>query len=75
MFLAEDMPALAADVPGILFGNFAEAYTIVDRAGVTIVRDNITRPGFVRWYVRKRLGGALTNPEAVKALVLGSAPE
>ena len=74
VFLAEDMPALAADVPGILFGDFREAYTVVDRVGLSIIRDQITRPGFVRWYVRKRLGGALTNPEAVKVLVLGSAP-
>lgn len=73
--LAEDMGDLEADGVGILFGNFAEAYTIADRVGVSIIRDQVTRPGFVRWYVRRRLGGALTNPEAVKALVLGSAPE
>ncbi len=72
--LAEDMPALAADVPGILFGAFSEAYTIADRVGLSLVRDNITRPGFVRWYARKRLGGALTNPESVKALILGVEP-
>jgi len=70
--LAEDMGDLEADGVGILFGNFAEAYTITDRVGVSIIRDNITRPGFVRWYVRRRIGGAVTNPEAVKALVLGS---
>lgn len=72
--LAEDMPALAADVPGILFGDFREGYTVVDRVGLSLIRDQITRPGFVRWYVRKRLGGAVTNPEAFKALVLGTEP-
>jgi HK97 family phage major capsid protein len=73
--LAEDMPDLAADVVGILFGDFRQAYSIVDRLGVAVLRDpGYSKPGFVRWYVRKRVGGALTNPEAVKALVLGTAP-
>lgn len=72
VFLAEDMPALDFDVVGALFGNFRQAYTIVDRAGVTVQRDTITKPGFVKYYARKRVGGALTNPEAVKALVLGT---
>jgi len=73
--LAEDMPALATDVVGILFGDFRQAYTVVDRLGVAVLRDpGYSKPGFVRWYVRKRIGGALTNPEAVKALVLGTEP-
>jgi len=43
--------------------------------GVAVLRDpGYSKPGFVRWYVRKRVGGALTNPEAVKALVLGTEP-
>lgn len=74
VFMAEDMPDLAADVVGILFGNFAEGYTIADRSGLSIVRDQITRPGFIRWYVRRRIGGAVTNPEAIKALILGVEP-
>jgi HK97 family phage major capsid protein len=73
--LAEDMPALADGVVGALFGNFREAYTIADRTGLAVVRDVYSQPGYVRWYVRRRVGGALTNPEAVKALVLGVAPE
>ncbi|RFU14306.1 phage major capsid protein [Rhodobacteraceae bacterium W635] len=68
--LAEDMPALADGAVGALFGNFREAYTIADRVGLAVVRDVYSQPGYVRWYVRRRVGGALTNPEAVKALVL-----
>jgi HK97 family phage major capsid protein len=73
--LAEDMPTLAADVVGILFGDFRQAYTIVDRSGIQVIRDPFTQPGFVKYYVSKRVGGAVTNPEAVKALVLGAEPE
>lgn len=72
--LAEDMPALGDGVVGALFGDFREAYTIADRIGLAVIRDPYSRPGYVRWYVRRRVGGALTNPEAVKALVLGAEP-
>ncbi|WP_018951404.1 phage major capsid protein [Thioalkalivibrio sp. AKL12] len=72
--LAEDMPELADGAVGLLFGNFSEAYTVVDRIGVSVLRDPYTKPGFVNWYVRKRVGGAVTNPEAVKALILGAEP-
>ena len=68
------MPALGAGVVAALFGDFSQAYTIADRTGLAVVRDVYSQPGFVRWYVRRRVEGALTNPEAVKALVLGVAP-
>lgn len=71
VYLAEDMPAIEADAVGALFGDFRQAYTIVDRTGITAQRDAVTQPGWVKFYCRRRVGGALTNPEAVKALVLG----
>ncbi|WP_421621776.1 phage major capsid protein [Alkalilimnicola ehrlichii] len=73
--IAEDMPDPAADSESILFGDFGQAYTIVDRVGISVLRDpGYTTPGFIKWYVRKRIGGALTNPEAVKAVVFGAEP-
>src|SRR5690554_924433 len=74
VYLAEDMDAPAADTVGALFGDFGQAYTIVDRTGITVQRDAVTQPGWVRYFTRRRVGGALTNPEAVKALVLGTEP-
>lgn len=74
IYLAEDMPALEADAVGLLFGDFSEAYTIVDRRGVQVIRDPYTAPGFTKYYVSKRVGGAVTNPEALKAMVLGDEP-
>jgi len=73
VYLAEDMPTPQAGVVGALFGDFSEAYSIVDRTGITVQRDAVTKPGWVKYYARRRTGGAVTNPEAVKALVLGSA--
>lgn len=72
--LAEDMDTPAADTVGLIFGNFGEAYTVVDRLGMQVIRDPYTTPGSVKFYCAKRVGGALTNPEAVKALVLGPEP-
>jgi len=68
----EDMPAIATNSFSMLFGDFAEAYTIVDRLGIGVVRDNITTPGFVKYHMRKRVGGGAVNFEAVKAMKLGT---
>lgn len=72
--LAEDMPALAVDEIGALFGDFQQCYACVDRSGIDVIRDPYSAPGRVRWYARKRLGGAVVNPEAYKALILGTEP-
>ena len=66
----EDVPAYAANSYSVAFGDFAECYTIVDRVGVTLIRDNITKPGFVKFIFRKRTGGDVVNYEAVKFLKL-----
>ena len=62
----EDMPAIGANAFPIAFGDFNEAYTIVDRLGTSVVRDNITQPGFVKYHMRRRVGGGAVNFEALK---------
>ena len=64
----EDMPAVSANNIGALFGDFNEAYTIVDRLGTSVIRDNITKPGFVKYHMRRRVGGGAVNFEALKGL-------
>ncbi|MCP3729260.1 phage major capsid protein [Sphingomonas sp. MG17] len=68
----EDMPAVAADAVPLAFGDFNEAYTIVDRLGTSVVRDNITRPGFVKYHMRRRVGGGAVNFEALKMMKIGT---
>ncbi|MCA3378979.1 MAG: phage major capsid protein, partial [Roseomonas sp.] len=51
---AEDMPAVAANVFPVAFGDFREGYLIADRVGMRITRDEITLPGFVQFYIRRR---------------------
>lgn len=65
---AEDMPAVAANAFPLAFGDFREGYLIADRVGMRITRDEITTPGFVKFYVRKRVGGILRNTQAIKLL-------
>lgn len=65
---AEDMPAVAANAFPVAFGDFKEGYLIVDRVGVRVTRDEITTPGQVKFYVRKRVGGILRNTQALKVL-------
>lgn len=64
----EDMPKLEANATPFAFGDFAEAYTIVERTGVSVIIDNITQPGFRKYHMRKRVGGGLVNSEAIKLL-------
>jgi HK97 family phage major capsid protein len=65
---AEDMPAVGANNFPLAFGDFREGYLIADRVGMRMTRDEITSPGFVKFYVRKRVGGRIRNSQAIKLL-------
>lgn len=61
----EDMPAVAANSLSLAFGDFRQACTIVDRAGVRVLRDPFSSKPFVLFYTTKRTGGDVTNFEAL----------
>ena len=61
------LPDIAAGAKPILFGDFDQAYLIVDSGSTAILRDPYTNKPYVMFYVRKRVGGGLLNPEAMKA--------
>lgn len=61
-----DVAAVAANALSIAYGDFAVGYTIVDRLGITVLRDPFTAKGFVRFFTVKRTGGAVSNFEAIK---------
>lgn len=69
---AEDMPAVAANAFPLAFGDFREGYLIADRVGMRITRDEITLPGFVQFYIRKRVGGRIRNSQAIKLLKIAA---
>lgn len=62
------MPALATGSLSLAFGDFRQAYTIVDRLGVRTLRDPYTAKPYVVFYSTKRTGGGALNFEAVKFL-------
>jgi len=69
----EAMPDIAANSTPIGFGDFKEAYTMVERHELRITPDEITKPGFKKWHIRTRKGGAPTNDDAVKFIKAAAA--
>ncbi len=65
---AEDMPDIAANSLSIAFGNFKAGYLIAERAETSILRDPFTNKPYVHFYANKRLGGAVSNSEAIKLM-------
>lgn len=62
----EDMPTIATGSLSIAFGNMAEAYQIVDRQGIRVLRDPYSSKPYVEFYTTKRVGGDVLNFEALK---------
>ncbi len=62
------MPTLATGSLSLAFGDFRQAYTIVDRIGIRTLRDPFTAKPYVVFYSTKRTGGGAMNFEAVKFL-------
>ena len=65
---AEDMPDIATDSLSIAFGNFQAGYLIAERADTTILRDPYTNKPYVYFYATKRVGGCVSNSEAIKLM-------
>jgi len=65
---AEDMPDIAADSLSIAFGNFKAGYLIAERSETQILRDPFTHKPFVHFYATKRIGGQVSNSEAIKLM-------
>jgi HK97 family phage major capsid protein len=64
----EAMPAIGANLFPVLYGDFKRGYTICDRIGTRVLRDPYTNKPYVMFYTTKRVGGFLTDSNAIKAL-------
>jgi HK97 family phage major capsid protein len=62
------MATIATGSLSVAFGDFRQAYTIVDRMGIRTLRDPFTAKPYVVFYSTKRTGGGAMNYEAVKFL-------
>lgn len=67
-----DMPAVAANALAVVYANWMEFYTIVDRLGIRVLRDPYTEKPYVLFYTTKRVGGAVTNFQAGKILKINA---
>jgi HK97 family phage major capsid protein len=65
---AEDMPDIAANSLSIAFGDFNRGYLVVDRTGVTVLRDPYTAKPYVLFYTTKRVGGGVQDFDAIKLM-------
>lgn len=66
------VPALATDSLSLAFGDFKEAFLIVDRIGIRTLRDPFTAKPYIVFYSTKRTGSGAINFEAVKFLKLSA---
>lgn len=64
VMMADDMPAIEAGALPVAFGDFRRGYTVVDRLGITTLRDPFSAKPFVEFYTRKRVGGDVVDFEA-----------
>lgn len=68
VYYDEYMPDVAANEFPIAFGDFSEAMIVVNRRGMTIIRDMTSVPGHIKFLIDMRLGAGCWNFEAVKLL-------
>lgn len=72
VLFANDMQAVAANALSIAYGDFRSGYQIVDRKGVSVLRDPFTDKPYVKFYATKRTGGGVKNFEAIKIMAVDS---
>jgi HK97 family phage major capsid protein len=75
--LAPEMPwnnAAGRNTVGAIFGDLQRGYLLVNRIDTQILRDPYTQAtkGLIRFIARRRVGGKVILPEAIKTLTLHS---
>ena len=70
VYESSDMPLPTNGALAIAFADFQEAYKIVDRTNVSVIRDPFTEKPFVKFYATKRVGGSVINNRAIKLIKL-----
>jgi len=68
--IANDMPDIASASIPVAFGDFVRGYTIIDRTGLAVIRDDVTRKkqAIVEFTLQRWNTGQVTLPEAIKLL-------
>lgn len=71
----EDMAAIAASARAAAFGDFNAGYRIYDRQGMTVkvLTELYSEDGMIGWKIRKRVGGDVVRPQALRILTMAAA--
>ncbi|MFS4439066.1 phage major capsid protein [Paracoccaceae bacterium GXU_MW_L88] len=68
VLIAEAMPDIALGQSAIAFGDFSAGYTIAERPDLRVLRDPFSAKPHVLFYATKRIGGDVTDFQAIKLL-------
>jgi HK97 family phage major capsid protein len=72
LYTSNYMPQVAAGNDVVIFGDIKKAYTIVDRGDLAIQRDPFSSKPYINFFTTKRIGGDVTNPNAVNVMRIGA---
>lgn len=68
--IMEDMADIATGAISVVLSDFRSSYLIVDRAGLSVLKDPYTASstGQILFHIRKRVGGGIKNWDSIKYL-------
>lgn len=72
VYLVEEMPDIAADETPIFFGDVRRSFLIADLQGLYVVRDEVTKPGWIKLYMFRRLGSHVTDTKAGRLIEISA---
>ncbi|WP_377299729.1 phage major capsid protein [Rhizobium sp. SGZ-381] len=72
VYTDDNMSAVGANAFPVAFGDFRRGYMVADRTGVRVLRDPYTNKPKIGFYTTKRVGGGVTNFEAIKLLKIST---
>ncbi len=64
----ESMPDIGAGAFPVAFGNWQRGYAIVDKPGIRLIVDRLTKKGWTKMFFYKRVGGGVVDSNAIKLL-------
>jgi len=54
------------------FGDWRRAYTLAYRRELAVTAEGVTNPGYIRFYIRRRYGGIVTNNDCLKFIKIAA---
>lgn len=68
----EAMPDIAANAFPVAFGNWRRGYAVVDKPGLRLIVDRVTKKGWTKMYFSRRTGGGVVDSNAIKLLKIAT---